>query len=96
MGGGSHGSLPPIRAVRASSQASRAAGASAVSPTDAPPVGAWKCRRGGGGQGCVCAEVAVGSQMVERHSRGIGWVLCQMWYPTLFYVFGNIYNGVYY
>jgi len=37
---------PPIRAVFASSQASRAAGASARSWADAPPVGACKCRRG--------------------------------------------------
>ena len=40
-------SSPPIRAVRASSQASRAAGASA-SWADAPPVGVWKCKRAEG------------------------------------------------
>lgn len=39
----------PLRAVHASSQASPAAGASAVSLADAPPVGAWNCEREGGG-----------------------------------------------
>jgi len=52
-GSGALASSPPpphIRAVRASSQTSRAAGASrvVVSRADAPPVGAWKCIAGAG------------------------------------------------
>jgi len=49
--------------VRASSQASPGGGASAlvVSRADAPPVGAWKCRRGGGQRRVYRRRAAVGA-----------------------------------
>jgi len=54
LGRSYHRPPPHIRAVRASSQASRAAGASrGVAWADAPPVGAWKCIAGAGRGVCA-------------------------------------------
>jgi len=56
---------PPIRAVRASLQTSRAAGASCVVAwADAPPGESWKCRSGGGQRRGCRRRAAVGAPLL--------------------------------
>ncbi len=71
MGGGSHGSLPPIRALRASSQASRAAGASRGVAADAPPGESRKCRteRGRAAGSCWCGMHRPRLWVVQHNRR---------------------------
>ena len=67
-GSGALASSPPPPPIRASSQASWAAGASALSWADAPPMGAGKCRAERGRQKRVCRRRAgVGECIPSTH-----------------------------
>ena len=68
--------------MRASSQASRAAGAPCDVAADAPPVGRGSAERCGGGQGGVCrrrAAVGVGGERIWWSASSSHEVLCELY-----------------